>query len=644
MTVFFQGNQALESSLEGCPDPLAGRAIIAAASPNCGLLEVCHQIRDNEGNPVDLSALVETLPCDHDFDATTTTQIVTTTTVVPATTTAAPTTTEAPTTTPAPTTTTETVTTPAPTTTTVAATTTTTVSPTTTTEAVTTTTQVTTTTESPTTTTQAATTTTTTVAITTTTTAAPTTTTAEATTTTTVAGPTTTTTAAVTTTTASPTTTTASPTTTAAVTTTTSPDPNECGTSVFVWSVDRQQWELTENNCTPLPCTPHPQGPGDPPADTNATNCQVVDCLETCQGEYIYNWISDGPGTGTGNWVFVSQACENDGPCGVIAPTYPPDNPDTSGNRSFPCVYADTPTAVACTTTTTFGFAPLLEESKPGTTTTQNPPPPSTPETTTTQPPTTTTETGTTLAGVTTTTTQCVYTCQHSQGFILDALCGGKPCQTTVRITDAANGMVCIDVPESIASRPGVYKVGFMLAMPDGSPYLQDETLLSIEQSLFNQAFSGQSTNDTGPITIGQIRTRLRDWAIENTAFDSYEFSDAEIIDAMLYPIRMWNETPPVRSRANPSNFPIKELWIEGTTAKLLETSSYDYLRNQRKINYGGGVTEDDKNKFQQYANLAQLKLQQFMGRMKQLKVNGNWGGGAYNTGGTHIGYRRGGL
>jgi hypothetical protein len=51
MAQFANSTTAKETSLEGCPDPTAGRAVIVPAG-HVG--NVCHQLRDDEGAPIDV--------------------------------------------------------------------------------------------------------------------------------------------------------------------------------------------------------------------------------------------------------------------------------------------------------------------------------------------------------------------------------------------------------------------------------------------------------------------------------------------------------------------------------------------------------------------------------------------------------------
>lgn len=239
--------------------------------------------------------------------------------------------------------------------------------------------------------------------------------------------------------------------------------------------------------------------------------------------------------------------------------------------------------------------------------------------------------TTTTTAGPTTTTTTTTTVnpgmLTGSTVFFTDALCPKGRHTSVAVIRDPETGLICFDIPEAVRRRPGVYQAEIIVVDLDGKPYVRDTTLLSVEPS----AIASRS----GPITIGQIRLRLRDWAVENTAFDQVEFKDAEILEAIIEPIRIWNETPPNVSSYTPSNFPMHALWLDGATAFLLRIAATWYMRNSQQLNYGDGKTVDDRNKFSQYAQLAEARMANFNGRVTQYKVAINWGANPSSLGGT---------
>lgn len=68
MAEFFNNKSAVETSLEGCPDPTAGRAVILQGGHAS---RVCHQFRSQAGVPVDLIAYLDEIelpPTDEDED------------------------------------------------------------------------------------------------------------------------------------------------------------------------------------------------------------------------------------------------------------------------------------------------------------------------------------------------------------------------------------------------------------------------------------------------------------------------------------------------------------------------------------------------------------------------------------------------
>jgi hypothetical protein len=208
-----------------------------------------------------------------------------------------------------------------------------------------------------------------------------------------------------------------------------------------------------------------------------------------------------------------------------------------------------------------------------------------------------------------------------------DALCtAGTIHETTVTIDSPTSGLVCFEVPSQVLARPGIYTAEVTLVDTAGRPYLQDSTLVSVEQSLLGQ--STVSNRYIGPITLGEIRMELRDFPGLNVAWENAEFSDAEIVHAILKPIRAFNETLPRVVSYGTSAFPWRDRWLEGAVATLLRMAGYWYLRNSRNIKYGDNVTEDDKDKVSSYMQIAEMKWAGYLQFCTEEQVRANWASG----------------
>jgi hypothetical protein len=151
-------------------------------------------------------------------------------------------------------------------------------------------------------------------------------------------------------------------------------------------------------------------------------------------------------------------------------------------------------------------------------------------------------------------------------------------------------------------------------------------------------------------VTIGEIRLAMRDISSnDNFLLDDVEYTDTEIAWAIRRPIDMWNEsTPFLRGHEyTPHNFPFRYAWLNAVKGELMKMAAQNYLRNTQQYQ-AGGLTINDKDKYQQYEQLgskyiqeyeiwrdktkASINFQKAFGRIS-LRSYDNYpnGGGAYN-------------
>lgn len=199
--------------------------------------------------------------------------------------------------------------------------------------------------------------------------------------------------------------------------------------------------------------------------------------------------------------------------------------------------------------------------------------------------------------------------------YFSDVFCpAGDVYSAVSSVSDAVGGVITITIPVGVTQRPGIYKAEFWLVTDNTQPLttarIKDETLVSVESSLMLRAQN--LTQDPGPLTIGEVRMQLRDYPELNEYWRQHEFSVAEIVHSMIQPIYMWNETPPPIAKYNGTTFPYRHQWLEAVTANLMRTASAWLLRNARTIKYADGMTESDKDKYDQYLKLAEMKWQNY--------------------------------
>lgn len=193
---------------------------------------------------------------------------------------------------------------------------------------------------------------------------------------------------------------------------------------------------------------------------------------------------------------------------------------------------------------------------------------------------------------------------------------------------DSDNGRICFALPPAVERTPGIYQVQLTLRDEEAVPYVGDRFLLSVESSLL-------TPDKPGPLTLGEVRRALRDYPATNTAWESSEFSQDEILAAIVRPVQTFNETLPRVLRYSPANFPYRSQWLDAAIGHLLKLASLWYLRNSQKLSYGDGKTEDDKDKHPAYAQIAEMHLQRFQAFCDAEQVTANLTRGFSSFGGT---------
>ena len=114
-----------------------------------------------------------------------------------------------------------------------------------------------------------------------------------------------------------------------------------------------------------------------------------------------------------------------------------------------------------------------------------------------------------------------------------------------------------------------------------------------------------------------------------NTLLEDVEFSDEDIMFAMIRPIREWNETPPDLSGSGGSftqnTFPWRDYQMRATIGYLLNAAAIHQQRNQ--FNYSaGGVSIRDKDKATPYLGISERLLgewREFI-LLKKKEINAN--------------------
>jgi len=133
-----------------------------------------------------------------------------------------------------------------------------------------------------------------------------------------------------------------------------------------------------------------------------------------------------------------------------------------------------------------------------------------------------------------------------------------------------------------------------------------------------------QTVTTNNPINIAEVRLVLRDSVPEaNELLLEYEFSDTEIAFNIMRPIEEWNEAlPPVQTFTG-ATFPYREHWRKATAGYLMRTAARKYLRDDLQYS-AGGLSVNDKRKWDAYEKLGQQLIDEWRSWMKQEKVRLN--------------------
>jgi hypothetical protein len=189
------------------------------------------------------------------------------------------------------------------------------------------------------------------------------------------------------------------------------------------------------------------------------------------------------------------------------------------------------------------------------------------------------------------------------------------PVEASIYLDDC--GVVRFELPDEVAMNPGVYQMQIAV-ISDSNPnrpiFLQ-KGLLSVERS----AWSGD-TGDAGPPTINEIRTMLRDNAVENVYNSAVEYTEDEILFSISNPVREWNETPPHVQPYSCGTFPYKFYWMRAIVAELMRIASQHYLRNKQQIT-AAGMNINDLDKNGEYMQLSELYRREWLAFMEHEKV-----------------------
>lgn len=183
-------------------------------------------------------------------------------------------------------------------------------------------------------------------------------------------------------------------------------------------------------------------------------------------------------------------------------------------------------------------------------------------------------------------------------------------------IVDGTAGLVSVTLTPDQLKYAGIWPASLITCSTPAteSPRSPGEIIEEFSCWLYVKRSLTSLIEGNRPITIPEIRMALRDTSPSyNSLLEDLEFSDEEIVYAIMRPVEEWNETPPDLGQFSytPGTFPYRENWRRATVGYLLKTAAYHYQRNYVPYN-AGGVSFDDKNKAPQYFQTAEQNLQEW--------------------------------
>lgn len=205
---------------------------------------------------------------------------------------------------------------------------------------------------------------------------------------------------------------------------------------------------------------------------------------------------------------------------------------------------------------------------------------------------------------------------------IAEALLEGSTASTEVTgtIDDATNGIVSFVIPSTVTEYPGV-SLCEIAGFNSGSQIVITNRLYM----LVNRGQWGPTRPSGGAPTVDEIKLKLRDNGPEdNYLLDEVEFDLAEIAHAIVTCVQQFNDLPPpIDQQYNTSNFPARGYLMEGIVGHLYVMAAAHYQRNHLAYS-AGGISIDDKNKYQQYTQIGLLhkKAWEDWARMTKVRLN----------------------
>jgi len=179
--------------------------------------------------------------------------------------------------------------------------------------------------------------------------------------------------------------------------------------------------------------------------------------------------------------------------------------------------------------------------------------------------------------------------------------------------TPVTDGHVSMTLTPSNLQYAGIWPAAVVCLNASSEVTAEYKCYLYVQQSY---TVAGQTAQTTQPLQLHDIRLAMRDTCPEfNTLLDDLEFSDVEIMYALVRPVEEWNETSPDLSESGYSytqnTFPWREHWRRATIGYLLQAAAFRYARNNLSYS-AANLTVADMDKARDYSALSDSMLKEW--------------------------------
>ena len=193
----------------------------------------------------------------------------------------------------------------------------------------------------------------------------------------------------------------------------------------------------------------------------------------------------------------------------------------------------------------------------------------------------------------------------------------------TGMVTTEDEGLISLTFPAADLTDAGLF-LGEITVSVDDAAVKRFKCVVEVEPT-----YNSQQTE--GLVSIAEIRRILKDRAADdNFLLDRVEFTDGEIVEAIMRPVDWWNETAPNGiATYSYCRFPFHDHWRDAVIGDLLQKASYNLFRNALPIN-SGGINTDNKDRAKAYLELGRSMIREWRSwatsRMQRMNLAG-WSG-----------------